>query len=119
MLVWGSHVKFEMPHRSGDPGRGGLGAVGMQLAPKATVAVCSRQGSKGPGLGGVERRGAWLPLLCIQAACSRASHSVSFLYPMPACCVFLPIQDTPPHPQNPIRASFCCSYRLRRTKLLR
>lgn len=96
MLVWGSHVKFEMPHQSVEI----LGAAGWEQR------ACRwhgkpQQGSKGPGLGGVEPRGAWLPLLCIQAARSRASHAVSLLYPMPACCVFLPIQRHPTPPPKP------------------
>lgn len=35
MLVWGSHVKFEMPRRSVEIlGEGGLGVVGAQMARK-------------------------------------------------------------------------------------
>lgn len=57
--------------------------VGVQMAPKATEAVCSRQESKAGerGLGGWGRAvRAQLPLLCRQAAHSRAPHSVSSLY---------------------------------------
>lgn len=90
VLVWGSHIKFEMPRR-----RERAGSGGQQMAPKATVAVCSWQGSNGPGLGGVERRGAWLPLLLgTQAARSRASYCVLPVpHASPLCF--------PAHPETP------------------